>query len=86
MYMDLSFLVYFPLSNLKLYLNLVFVKFFYCSNVSAAILGGWPRGTPEHLHQDICKFYLPRANILPEKTTTVPPPGSMIRTDSQIVA
>ena len=31
MYMDLSFLVYFPLSNLKLYLILVFVMFFYCS-------------------------------------------------------
>ena len=29
--MDLSFLVYFPLSNLKLYLILVFVMFFYCS-------------------------------------------------------
>ena len=28
MYMDLSFLVYFPLSNLKLYLILVFVMFF----------------------------------------------------------
>ena len=27
----LSFLVYFPLSNLKLYLILVFVMFFYCS-------------------------------------------------------
>ena len=31
MYMDLSFLVYFPLSNLKLYLILAFVMFFYCS-------------------------------------------------------
>ena len=34
MYMDLSFLVYFPLSNLihlKLYLILVAVMFFYCS-------------------------------------------------------
>ena len=29
--MDLSFLVYLPLSNLKLYLILVFVIFFYCS-------------------------------------------------------
>ena len=29
--MDLSFLVYFPLSNLKLYLILAFVMFFYCS-------------------------------------------------------
>ena len=28
---DLSFLVYFPLSNLKLYLILVFVMFFYCN-------------------------------------------------------
>ena len=31
MYMDLSFLVYFPLSNLKRYLIFVFVVFFYCS-------------------------------------------------------
>ena len=31
MCMDLSFLVYFPLSNFKLYLILVFVMFFYCS-------------------------------------------------------
>jgi len=31
MCMDLSFPVYFPLSNLKLYLILVFVMFFYCS-------------------------------------------------------
>jgi len=31
MYRDLSFLVYFPLSNLKLYLILVFVMFFYRS-------------------------------------------------------
>ena len=29
----LSFLVYFPLSNLKLYLILVFVMFFYCSYI-----------------------------------------------------
>ena len=29
--MDLSFLVYFPLSNLKLYLILVFVMYFYCN-------------------------------------------------------
>ena len=33
MYIDLSFLVYFPLSNLKLYLILVFVMFFYCSYI-----------------------------------------------------
>ena len=39
MYMDLSFLVYFPLSNLKLYLILVFVMFFYCSN---ALISGHP--------------------------------------------
>ena len=54
-------------------------------HLSAAIPGGWPRGTPGHLHQDICKFHLPRANIRPQKATTVPPPGSMIRKDSQIV-
>ena len=39
MYMDLSFLVYFPLSNLKPYLILVFVMFFYCSN---ALISGHP--------------------------------------------
>ena len=37
MYMDLSFLVYFPLSNLKLYLILVFVMFFYCSNAPVKV-------------------------------------------------
>ena len=31
MYMDLSFLVYFPLSNLKIYLILEFVMLFHCS-------------------------------------------------------
>ena len=41
MYMDLSFLVYFPLSNFKLYLILVFVMFFYCSN---ALISGHPWG------------------------------------------
>ena len=39
--MDLSFLVYFPLSNLKLYLILVFVMFFYCSNT---LISGHPWG------------------------------------------
>ena len=34
---DLSFLVYFPLSNLKVYLILVFVMFFYCNNSIKAI-------------------------------------------------
>ena len=43
-------------------------------HLSAAIPGGWPRGTPGHLHQDIYKFHLPRASILPQKATTVPPP------------
>lgn len=37
--------------------------------------GCWPRGTPGHSYQDICKFPLPRANILPRKATTVLPPG-----------
>ena len=41
MYMDLSFLVYFLLSNLKLYLIVVFVMFFYCSN---ALISGHPWG------------------------------------------
>ena len=41
MYIDLSFLVYFPLSNLKLYLILVFVMFLYCSN---ALISGHPGG------------------------------------------
>ena len=41
MYMDLSSLVYFPLSNLKLYLILVFVMFFHCSN---ALISGHPGG------------------------------------------
>ena len=41
MYMDLSFLVYFPLSNLKFYLILVFVMFFCCSN---ALISGHPGG------------------------------------------
>ena len=31
MYIDLSFLAYFPLSNLKLYLILVFIMFSCCS-------------------------------------------------------
>ena len=43
-------------------------------HLSAAIPGGGPRGTPGHLHQDIYKFHLPRASILPQKATTVPPP------------
>ena len=47
--------------------------------------GGLTLGNPRHLHQDICKFHLPRANILPQKVTTAPPPGGMIRKDSQIV-
>ena len=54
-------------------------------HLSAAIPGGWPRGTPGHLHQDIYKFHLSRASILPQKATTVPPPGSIIWKDSQIV-
>ena len=28
----------------------------------SAIPGGWPRGTPGHLHRDICKFHLPTAH------------------------
>ena len=54
-------------------------------HLSAAIPGSWPRGTPAHLHQDICKFHLPRANNLPQKATTVPLPGSIIWKDTQIV-
>ena len=47
MYMDLPFLVYFPLSNLKLYLILVFVMFFYCSNaLSSGHPGGLTQGNP----------------------------------------
>ena len=44
-------------------------------HVSAAIPGGWPRGTSGHLNQDICKFHLPRANILPQKSYHCPSPG-----------
>ena len=54
-------------------------------HLSAAIAGGWPRGTPGRLHQDICKFHLPMANILTQKATTVPPPRSIIWKDSQFV-
>ena len=39
-------------------------------HLSAAIPGDWPRGTPGHLHQDIFKFQLPGADILPQKATT----------------
>ena len=52
--------------------------------LSAAIPGGWPQGTPGHLHRDNCKFPLPRANILSQKATTVPPLRSIIWKDSQI--
>ena len=34
-------------------------------HLSVAIPEGWPWGTPRHLHHDICKFHLPRANLLP---------------------
>ena len=44
-------------------------------HLSAAIPGGWPRGTPGHLHPDICKFYLTRANILRTKTYHYSSPG-----------
>ena len=57
-------------------------------HLSAAIPGGWPRGTPEHLHQDICKFHLQLylgPSIRPQKATTVPPPGNIIWKDSRIV-
>ena len=47
-------------------------------HLSAAIPGGWPQGNPGHLHQDIGKFHLPRANIRLQKATTVPPPESVI--------
>ena len=50
-------------------------------HLSAAIPWGWPRRTPGHLHQDICKFHLSRANILPQKASTVPPP--MLGKDDQ---
>ena len=53
-------------------------------HLSAANPGGWPQGTPRHLHQDICKFHLSRANILPQKATTVPPAGSNLK-EPQIV-
>ena len=54
-------------------------------HLSAAIPGGWPRRTPGHLHQDIRKFHLPKANILPQKATTVPTPGSIIWKEFQVV-
>ena len=44
--------------------------------------GGLTPGNPGHLHQYICKFHLPRANILPQQATTVPSPGSINRKDS----
>ena len=48
----------------------------HLTHLSPALPGGWPRGTPGHLHQDICKFHLPRAYILLQKTTTVPSSGA----------
>ena len=38
-----------------------------------------------HMHQYICNFPLPRADILPQKATPLPPPKSMIWKDSQTV-
>ena len=32
-------------------------------HLSAAISGGWPRGTPEHLHNDVYKSPLPKRKI-----------------------
>ena len=62
-----------------LFVNNCAIYPFLILHLSMAIQG------PEHLHQGICKFHLPRANILPQKATTVPPPGSIIWNDSQIV-
>ena len=44
-------------------------------HLPAAIPGGWPRGTPGHLHQDICKFHVPRAKYSFIKSDHCPFPG-----------
>ena len=54
-------------------------------HLSAAITWGWPKRTPGHLHQDICKFHLSRANIFPQKASTVPHPENIILKEFQIV-
>ena len=57
----------------------------FIMHLSAAIPGVDPGEPQGHLHQDICKFHLPRANIIPQKATTVLPSGSIIWKDSHIV-
>ena len=71
--MDLSFIVYFPLSNLKLYLILVFVMFFY---LSAAIPGLDP-GEPSGIcTKTFANSTYPGPIFFHKKATTVPPPGA----------
>lgn len=45
-----------------------------CSNLTVAIPGGEPRGTPSHLHYDIHKSPHPRKIFLHKKTTIDPSP------------
>ena len=62
--MDLSFLVYFPLSNLKLYLILVFVMFFYCSIKALAKEDtNFVSGTQKKVSDFVQKHFVSATNV-----------------------
>ena len=79
MYMDLSFLVYFPLSNLKLYPILVFVMFFYCSNaLVSSHPGGLTPGNPRAFAPRHLQIPPTQGQYSSTKSYHCPFPGSII--------
>ena len=45
-------------------------------HLSAAIPGGWPRGTPGYLPNDVYKSTLPKTKVVLKKATNTPPLGA----------